>query len=305
MGFSVGMQKTLKAPIHCRGIGLHSGARIEMVLRPAAVNTGIRFRRRDLDGAEIAADWRNVIDSSMCTTLGNAEGASVATVEHLMAAFAGLEVDNAIVDLDGPEIPAMDGSAAPFVFLMECAGLAEQKAPRRVIRVLKPVNVGLSGKSAALIPADRFSVRFSIDFDSSAIRRQELTLSPCPETFKHDIGPARTFGFLDEVDQMRAAGLARGGSLDNAVVISGDRVLNEEGLRYNDEFVRHKMLDALGDLYLAGGPLLGQFHGVRSGHALNRDLLAALFADRSAWRFASAESHVGVPAAAPAEAAVA
>jgi UDP-3-O-[3-hydroxymyristoyl] N-acetylglucosamine deacetylase len=305
MGFSIGMQKTLKAPIHCRGIGLHSGARIEMVLRPAAVNTGIRFRRRDLDGAEIAADWRNVVDSSMCTTLGNAEGASVATVEHLMAAFAGLEVDNAIVDLDGPEIPAMDGSAAPFVFLMECAGLAEQKAPRCVIRVLKPVSVGFSGKSAALVPDDRFSVRFAIDFDSSAIRRQELTLSPCPETFKHDIGPARTFGFLDEVDQMRAAGLARGGSLDNAVVISGDRVLNEEGLRYNDEFVRHKMLDALGDLYLAGGPLLGQFHGVRSGHALNRDLLAALFADRSAWRFASAESAVDVPAAMPAEAAVA
>jgi len=297
MSSSIGMQKTLRAPIHCRGIGLHSGARIEMVLRPAAPNSGIRFRRRDLDGVEIAADWRNVVDSSLCTTLGNADGVSIATVEHLMAAFAGLEVDNAVVELDGPEIPVMDGSAAPFVFLMECAGLVEQRAPRRVIRVLKPVTVGSPGKSAALVPDERFSVRFAIDFNSSAIRRQELTLSPCPETFKHDIGPARTFGFLHEVDQMRAAGLARGGSLDNAVVISGDRVLNEEGLRYDDEFVRHKMLDALGDLYLAGGPLLGQFHGVRSGHALNRELLGALFADRSAWCLASV--------AAPAQAAVA
>lgn len=294
MAQTFGMQKTLKAPIHCRGIGLHSGAHVEMALRPAAPDTGIRFYRSDLN-TEIAAEWRNAVESPLCTTLVNDKDVSVGTVEHLMAAFAGLEVDNALVELDGPEVPAMDGSASPFVFLIECAGLAAQDAPRRVIRVLKPISVGTPGKSAALVPDDHFSVTFAIDFASSAIRRQELTLSPCPATFKHELSAARTFGFLDEVERMREAGLARGGSLENAVVVAGDRVLNEEGLRYVDEFVRHKMLDAVGDLYLAGAPLLGHFHGTRSGHALNRQLLAALFADRAAWCYASAES---APAAA-------
>jgi UDP-3-O-[3-hydroxymyristoyl] N-acetylglucosamine deacetylase len=290
-------QKTLKAPIHCRGIGLHSGAHVEMTLHPAAPNTGIRFRRSDRDHVEIEASWRNVVESTLCTTLANGTDNSIATVEHLMAAFAGLEIDNAVVELDGPEVPAMDGSAAPFVFLIECAGLVEQNATRRVIRVLKPVSVGSPGKSAALVPDDNFSVSFAIDFTASAITRQELSLTPCPASFKHDLGPARTFGFLHEVKAMRDAGLARGGSLDNAVVIAGDRVLNQEGLRYDDEFVRHKMLDALGDLYLAGCPMLGQFRGVRSGHALNRQLLAALFADASAWCYAGAEDDA-VPEAA-------
>jgi len=294
MAQSSDMQKTLKVPIHCRGIGLHSGAHIEMVLRPAAPDTGIRFYRSDVN-TEVAADWRNAVDSPLCTTLANDKGVSVGTIEHLMAAFAGLEVDNVMVELDGPEVPAMDGSASPFVFLIECAGLTAQATPRRVIRVLKAISVGTPGKSAALVPDDRFSVSFAIDFASSAIRRQELTLSPCPTTFKHELSAARTFGFLDEVERMREAGLARGGSLENAVVVAGDRVLNEEGLRYVDEFVRHKMLDAVGDLYLAGAPLLGHFHGTRSGHALNRQLLAALFADRSAWCYASTET---APAAA-------
>jgi UDP-3-O-[3-hydroxymyristoyl] N-acetylglucosamine deacetylase len=279
----IAQQKTVKASIHCRGIGLHTGARVGMTLRPAAPDTGIVFRRVDVGGAEIAASWRNVVESSLCTTLGNGEGLSVATIEHLMAAFAGLEIDNAIVELDGPEVPVMDGSAAPFVFLIECAGIVEQDAPRRAIKVLKPVSVGAPGKSATLMPDDGFALSFSIDFASSAINRQEITVSPDPDSFKNDISRARTFGFLHEVDQMRAAGLARGGSLDNAVVISGDRVLNEEGLRYRDEFVRHKVLDALGDVYLAGGPLVGHFHGVRSGHALNRRLMEALFADPTAW----------------------
>ena len=177
----------------------------------------------------------------------------------------------------------MDGSAAPFVFLLECAGIVEQDAPRRALKVLKPVSVGTPGKSATLMPDDGFAISFAIDFESTAINRQEITVSPDPESFKSDISRARTFGFLHEVDQMRAAGLARGGSLDNAVVISGDRVLNQEGLRYRDEFVRHKVLDALGDLYLAGGPIIGHFHGVRSGHALNRLLMEALFADPTAW----------------------
>ncbi len=289
-------QKTLKAPIHCRGVGLHSGAHVEMTLLPAAPNTGIRFRRSDRD-CEIEASWRNVVESTLCTTLANGKGVSIATVEHLMAAFAGLEIDNVVVELDGPEVPAMDGSAAPFVFLIECAGLVEQNAPRRVIKVLKPVSVGSPGKSAALVPDDNFSVSFVIDFTSSAITRQELSLAPCPESFKHDLGPARTFGFLHEVKAMRDAGLARGGSLDNAVVIAGDCVLNQEGLRYDDEFVRHKMLDALGDLYLAGCPMLGQFRGVRSGHALNRQLLAALFADASSWCYAGARDDAAPEAA--------
>lgn len=255
-----------------------------MTLHPAAPGTGITFRRSDLGGTEIAAHWRNIIDSTLCTTIGTADGAKIATIEHLMAAFAGLEIDNAVVELDGPEVPVMDGSAAPFVFLIECAGIAEQVAPRRGIKVLKPVTVGGEGNSATLVPADGFRVSFAIDFASSAIRCQELSFDADAESFKHEISRARTFGFLDDVERMRQAGLARGGSLENAVVISGDRVLNKEGLRYDDEFVRHKMLDALGDLYLAGGAIMGHFHGVRSGHALNHQLLAALFADPSAWR---------------------
>lgn len=254
-----------------------------MTLHPAATDTGIVFRRKDKGGVEIQANWRNIVDSTLCTTLGDRAGVKIATVEHLMSAFAGLEVDNAIVELDGPEVPVMDGSAAPFVFLIECAGLVEQFAPRRAIKVLKPISVGGRGNSAALIPADEFCLSFAIDFASGAINRQELSFALDAESFKHDISRARTFGFLDEVDRMQAAGLARGGSLDNAVVISGDRVLNKEGLRYGDEFVRHKVLDALGDLYLAGGPVLGHFHGVRSGHAVNRQLLEALFADPTAW----------------------
>lgn len=279
----IAQQKTLKSAIHCRGVGLHSGQPVSMILHPAAADTGIVFRRSDMGGAELAATWRNVVDSSLCTKLDNREGVSVATIEHLMAAFAGLEIDNILVELDGPEVPIMDGSAAPFVFLIGCAGITELDATRRAVKVLKPVSVGAPGRSAALVPDDGFTLSFAIDFASGAIRRQELTLGVDPESFAADISRARTFGFLHEVDQMRAAGLARGGSLDNSVVISGDRVLNEEGLRYADEFVRHKMLDALGDLYLAGAPLLGHFHGVRSGHALNRQLLAALFADPSAW----------------------
>ncbi len=254
-----------------------------MTLHPAAPDTGIVFRRSDLGGVEIQASWRNVVNSSLCTMLGDGDGLKIGTVEHLMAAFAGLEVDNAIVELDGVEVPVMDGSAAPFVFLIECAGLVEQDMPRRAIKVLKPVSVGSKGNSAALIPDDEFRLSFAIDFTSGAISRQELSFTLDAESFKHDISRARTFGFLDEVDRMQAAGLALGGSLDNAIVISGDRVLNQEGLRYGDEFVRHKVLDALGDLYLAGGPVLGHFHGVRSGHALNRQLIEALFADPSAW----------------------
>jgi UDP-3-O-[3-hydroxymyristoyl] N-acetylglucosamine deacetylase len=279
----IAQQKTLKSAIHCRGVALHSGRRVGMTLHPAAPDTGIVFRRSDRAGAEISASWRNAVEQRLCTRLDDGEGLSVATIEHLMAALNGLEVDNALIELDGPEVPVMDGSAAPFVFLIECAGVVEQDAPRHAIKVLKPVTVGEAGKSASLTPDDGFSMSFAIDFASDAISRQDISIAVDPDTFKSDISRARTFGFLHELDQMRAAGLARGGSLDNAVVISGHQVLNSEGLRYVDEFVRHKVLDALGDLYLAGAPIIGHFRGVRSGHALNRRLLAALFADDAAW----------------------
>jgi UDP-3-O-[3-hydroxymyristoyl] N-acetylglucosamine deacetylase len=276
-------QKTIKAAMPCRGVGVHSGARVAMVLHPAPSDSGIVFRRSDRSGACIAAHWRNVQESPLCTTLTNWEGISVATVEHLLAAFAGAEIDNAVVELDGPEVPVMDGSAEPFLFLIERAGIVEQDVPRRAIKVLKPVRVADEDCAAALEPDVGFSVSFEIDFSDQLVRRQDITLSIDAESFKADLARARTFGFLEEVERLRAAGLARGGSLDNAVVVGDGKVLNVGGLRYADEFVRHKVLDAVGDLYLAGGPIVGHFRGVRSGHATNRRLLEALFADRTAW----------------------
>jgi UDP-3-O-[3-hydroxymyristoyl] N-acetylglucosamine deacetylase len=293
----IALQKTLKSAIHCRGVALHSGARVAMTLRPAAPDSGIVFRRSDCAGAQIKAEWRSAVEQPLCTRLDNGEGQSVGTVEHLMAALAGLEIDNAMIELDGPEVPGMDGSAAPFVFLIDCAGVVEQDAPRRAIKVLKPVSVGVAGKSATLSPDDGFSMSFAIDFASGAIGRQDISIAVDPDSFRADISRARTFGFLHEVDQLRAAGLARGSSLDNAVVINGDQVLNREGLRYVDEFVRHKVLDALGDLYLAGAPLIGHFRGERSGHALNLRLIEALFADPTAWCMTSAPRRLPTPLA--------
>jgi UDP-3-O-[3-hydroxymyristoyl] N-acetylglucosamine deacetylase len=276
-------QRTLATGIGCRGVGLHSGQTVEMTLLPAPPGTGVVFRRRDC-GAEIRANWVNAIESPLCTVLSNQSGDTVGTVEHLMAALAGAEVDNAVVELDGPEVPIMDGSAEPFVFLIEHAGIVAQNAVRHVIEVLKPVIFLENGATAALFPAPNFSMSFEIDFDNPLIRLQEIHLAFVSGTFKKELSRARTFGLLDDVDRLRAAGLARGGSLDNAVVVSGDQVLNRGGLRYGDEFVRHKLVDALGDLYLAGGPIAGHFRGFRSGHAHTRRLLAALFADDDAWR---------------------
>jgi UDP-3-O-[3-hydroxymyristoyl] N-acetylglucosamine deacetylase len=255
---------------------------IAMTLHPAEPDTGIVFRRLDA-GAELRATWSNTVESALSTVLSNGEGIEIGTIEHLMAAFAGCGVDNAVVELDGPEVPIMDGSAAPFVALIERAGAIEQDLPRRAIKILKPVRVGDNGASAALLPEHGFSMSFEIEFDNPLINRQDLTLSIEPESFKSELAAARTFGLLDDLPRLKAAGLARGGSLENAVVVSGDRVLNAGGLRFADEFVRHKLLDAYGDLYLAGGPIIGHFSGVRSGHALTRRLLAALFADRDAW----------------------
>jgi UDP-3-O-[3-hydroxymyristoyl] N-acetylglucosamine deacetylase len=277
-------QKTLKTSIRCRGTALHSGERVTMSFHPAEADSGIVFRRSDRGGAALGANWRRVRESTLCTTLNDGEDLSVATIEHVMAALAGLEIDNAVVELDGPEVPVMDGSAAPFAFLLECAGIVEQDAPRRAIAVLKPIHVGDQGKSAALLPGDSLTIDLTIDFAAAAIRHQNLFWAFDRDSFKTEIAPARTFGFLEDVNALRAAGLARGGSLDNAIVIGDGQVLNRDGLRFPDEFVRHKMLDALGDLYLAGAPILGSFTGVHSGHAVNRQLLEALFADRSAYR---------------------
>jgi UDP-3-O-[3-hydroxymyristoyl] N-acetylglucosamine deacetylase len=275
-------QQTLKTCIGCRGIGLHSGRKVTLTFLPAPPDTGIVFRRSDA-GAEIRASWTNAVDSPRCTVLSNGEGITVSTIEHLMAALAGAEIDNAIIELDGPEVPIMDGSSAPFLFLIECAGVVEQDAPRRAIKVLKQVSVVEDHAAAMLLPDQGFSMSFEIDFDNPLIRRQDFCVVFDAATFKSELSRARTFGLIDEVDRLRAAGLGRGGSLENVVMVSGDHVLNTGGLRYADEFVRHKLVDAFGDLYLAGGPIIGRFWGVRSGHAQTRRLLAALFADPEAW----------------------
>jgi UDP-3-O-[3-hydroxymyristoyl] N-acetylglucosamine deacetylase len=279
-------QQTLKTQIGCRGIGLHSGRKVALTFLPAPPDTGIVFRRIDA-GAELRASWTNSIESPRCTTLSNGEGMTIGTIEHLMAALAGAEIDNAIIELDGPEVPIMDGSAAPFLFLIECAGIVGQDAPRRAVKVLKPVSVVEDRATAALLPDHGFSMSFEIDFDNPLIRRQDFCIVFDATTFKSELSGARTFALIDEVAQLRAAGLGRGGSLDNVVMISGDHVLNTGGLRYTDEFVRHKLVDAFGDLYLAGGPIIGRFCGVRSGHAHTRRVLAALFADPEAWCYTS------------------
>ena len=279
-------QRTLKTSIDCSGVGLHSGANVSMTLHPADVNTGISFKRTDIAGAGavIPARWDYVVDTRMSTTLGNDDGITIGTVEHLMAALAGCGIDNALIELNGPEVPIMDGSAQPFVFLVECAGVVEQDAPRRVIRILKTVSVDGDFGEARLSPGSCLSLDVEIDFEVGAVAKQSLSIGVVNGSFGKELARARTFGFLQDVEALRAAGLAKGGSLENAVVVSGSEVMNEGGLRYDDEFVRHKMLDALGDLYLAGAAIIGGFQGVCSGHTTNNMLLQALFADPEAWK---------------------
>ena len=278
----IALQRTLGEASQCRGIGLHCGQPVAMTLRPAPVDSGIVFRRTDA-GAEIRANWTCTAEAALSTVLTNGEGIQVGTIEHLMAALAGSQIDNAVVELDGPEVPIMDGSAAPFVRMIERAGSIPQDAARRAFKVLKPVWVSEGGAAAALLPDHGLSMSFEIDFDNPLIRRQEITINVEPATFRAELAPARTFGLLDDWPRLKAAGLARGGSLDNAIVVSGNRILNDGGLRFSDEFVRHKLVDALGDLYLAGGPIIGHFRGLRSGHALTRRLVATLFSDSEAW----------------------
>ena len=289
-------QQTLKNAIECSGTGLHSGIKVSMRLCPAEPDTGVVFRRTDIanGGSEIAALWHNVVDTRLNTSVGNEYGTRVGTIEHLMAALSGCGIDNAIVEIDGPEVPAMDGSAAPFVFLVECAGITTQEARRSVIEILEPVSVGGDGRSASLTPGNNFMVSFEIDFDSPLVSRQALKVELSNGTFRSEICRARTFGFEHEVAELRSHGLALGGSLENAIVISGNNILNEDGLRYQDEFVRHKILDSVGDLYLTGAPILGHFHGIRSGHFLNNQLIRRLFADDSAWRLVTLDDD-GLP----------
>lgn len=286
------MQHTLKNTIHCTGIGLHSGEDIVLCLHPAEAGTGIVFKRTDpVKGNPIVpALYDNVSDTRLCSTISNEDGVSVATVEHLMSALAGCGVDNALIEVSGPEVPVMDGSAEPFVFLIECAGLEQQLTPRQYIKVLRRVEVEENGNLASIEPSDHLSIELTIDFAHSVIGRQSLRVDVTDNLFKSDISRARTFGLLEEVETMRKMGLARGGSLDNAVVIGDNSVMNTEGLRYDDEFVRHKILDCVGDLALAGMPLLGAVSAYRTGHALNNKLLRALFADDSNWAIWTDES---------------
>jgi UDP-3-O-[3-hydroxymyristoyl] N-acetylglucosamine deacetylase len=284
-------QHTLKTAIGCTGVALHSGASVSMSLLPAPPDTGIVFRRTDL-GVDIPARFSLVTETRLCTQLTHPDDGQVhvRTVEHVMAALSGLRVDNAIVAVDGPELPVLDGSAAPVVFLIDCAGRVAQDAPRRAIQVLKPVRVEHNGASAELRPAGSgLDLALSIDFPAEAIGRQALTMGLSEADFRGTLAGARTFTMVQEIEAMQLAGLARGGSLKNAVVVDGAKVLNPEGLRAPDEFVRHKLLDAVGDLALAGARLQGRFLAHRTGHALNNRLLRELFADASAWRAVSLE----------------
>ncbi|HLK26052.1 MAG TPA: UDP-3-O-acyl-N-acetylglucosamine deacetylase [Caulobacteraceae bacterium] len=278
-------QRTLARPAPIAGVGLHSGAQVRGAIRPAAANAGIRFVRTDLGGDNvIAATAEAVTQTRLGTVIANGAGAEVSTVEHLMSALAGLGVDNATIEIDGPEAPIFDGSSQAFVELIDQAGRRRQSAPRAYIEILEAVEIADGDKRAALVPSAGFEMAFEIEFASAAIGAQLIDLELDEAAYRRDIAPARTFGFLHEVEALRKMGLARGGTMENCLVIDGEVLLNPEGLRYPDEFVRHKALDALGDLYLLGHPLIGRYESVRGGHELNNALARALLARPTAWR---------------------
>lgn len=286
-------QRTLKNTIRATGVGLHTGEKIYLTLHPADVNHGIVFRRIDLDPVvEIKARADNVGDTTLSTTLMNGD-VRVSTVEHLLSAMAGLGVDNALIDVSAAEVPIMDGSAGPFVFLLQSAGIREQEAPKKFIRIKRPVVVKDNEKVACFKPFDGFKVTFTIDFDHPVFhnRTAKTSLDFSSTSFVKEVSRARTFGFMHEIEYLRSKGLARGGSQDNAIVVDEYKVLNEDGLRYEDEFVKHKILDAIGDLYLLGHSLIGEFDAYKSGHALNNALLLALIADESAWEMVTFEDN--------------
>jgi len=290
-------QRTLKNAIRATGIGLHTGQKVYLTLLPAPVDSGIIFRRVDLDPVvEIEAKAENVGDTTLSTSLVKGD-VKVSTVEHLLSAMAGLGIDNAIVEVSAPEVPIMDGSAGPFVFLIQSAGIQEQSAAKKFIRIKKPVVVEEGDKSASFIPFDGFKVTFSIEFDHPVFHGRALQTSVdfSSTSFVKEVSRARTFGFMHEIEYLRSKGLAKGGSVDNAIVVDDYRILNEDGLRYEDEFVKHKVLDAIGDLYLLGNSLIGEFRAHKSGHALNNKSLRQLIAQEDAWEVVTFEDENAAP----------
>ena len=294
-------QRTLKNKIRATGVGVHLGNRVEMLIRPAAPDTGIVFCRSDLPGSPmVRAHALNVNDTRMSTRIEDPKsGAKVATVEHLMSAFAGLGIDNAYVDLSAEEVPIMDGSAGPFVFLLQSAGIEEQGKAKRYIRVKKALELKDKDRYVSLMPFDGFKLKFTIEFDHPVFKKaaSDVEIDFADVSFVKEVARARTFGFTHDVEMLREMGLGRGGSLDNAIVIDDFRVLNSEGLRFDDEFVKHKALDAVGDLYMLGHPLIGAFHGIKSGHAMNNQLIRALLADQSSFEFVTFDKRDQLPAA--------
>ena len=290
-------QRTLSSIVKASGIGLHTGEKVQISLRPAAENTGIIFRRIDLDPVQqIKASAENVTDTTLGTSIGN-NNASVMTVEHLLAAFAGLGIDNVLVDLHGPEVPIMDGSSASFVFLIESAGIKEQNALKKFLRIKKMIRVEEGDKFAEFKPYNGYRISFEINFDHPMINNKttNFSLDFSTITFLKEISRARTFGFLKEVETLRSHNLALGGSLDNAVVLDDYRILNQDGLRYQEELVRHKILDVVGDLYLMGHIMVGEFNGYASGHELNNKLILKLFSDQTAWEEIEATDTRNIP----------
>jgi len=293
------LQRTLKSAIKTTGVGLHTGVRVELVLRPAAADTGVVFHRVDLvPPVAVPADARHVGDTRLSSTLKH-QGASISTVEHILSALAGLGIDNLHIDIAGPEIPIMDGSAAPFVFLLHSAGIVEQDAPKRYLRILAPVEVKDGDKWARFDPFDGFKLDFTIDFPHPVFgsENRHVVIDFAEHSYVKEVARARTFGFMQDVEAMRAAGLALGGSLQNAVVLDEFRVLNAEGLRYDNEFVKHKVLDAIGDLYLLGHPMIGQYTAYKSGHGLNNALARALLARPEAFALTTFTQADDVPSA--------
>lgn len=290
-------QRTLKTLVRATGVGLHSGVKVTMALRPAAVDTGIVFRRVDLDPpVDLPARPNGVGDTRMASTLQQGE-AKLSTIEHLMSALAGLGIDNIYVDVDAPELPIMDGSAAPFVYLLQSGGIEEQNAAKKFIRIKKTVRVEEGDKWAQLDPYDGFKLDFSIIFNHPAVDQtgRQVSVDFADNDYIREVARARTFGFMQDVEYMRANGLGLGGSLENAIVMDEYRVLNSDGLRYTDEFVKHKVLDAIGDLYVAGHPILGAFSAFKSGHGLNNKLLRAVLDDASAWEWATFADPASTP----------
>lgn len=277
-------QRTVRKEVSCTGIGLHSGAKVKITIKPAPADYGIRFVRIDLPGQPvIRATHENVVDTNLSTTVGN-NGFKVSTIEHLMAAFFGLGIDNARIEIEGPEVPAMDGSSGPFIFLLKSVGIQEQKNPKQFIIIKKAFKLEDGNRSVAIYPSKELRISYTIDFQHPLLRNQEYELRFSGKDFTEEISKARTFGFLKDVKILRENGLAKGGSLDNAIVIDNFRIINEDGLRYKDEFVRHKILDFIGDIALLGSPIIGHFVVQRSGHCLNQFMLRKLMDAKKCWK---------------------